>query len=278
MIEYSYKSEKDTLDQFAKIIYNTSGIVFPPNHIKVLDQRIQTSIKEKQCTDIELLNLLQKNPKELYQFIGHITTNHTQFFRSINQFYALDTHILPDLAEKNKTIKHISIWSAGCSSGEEPYTIALYLKHFFEKNHWTDWTFMIQASDIDAVSLQTAIQGTYSISALDQIPQEYYYLLKINPNAGNNVETFTIPQSIKNLIKFQQHNLLNPPFSRNFDIIFCRNVLIYFDQTMQKIVVNYLADALNKDRYLYVGLSETLSDISTKLKPVILPKCIFYHN
>ncbi len=113
-------TDERTLKDIAALIYRHSGINFPDNHLKVLDQRVQSKIKELDCTEIELYSKILKDENALFEFIGFVTTNHTQFFRSINQFITLEEVVLPELVKKNNHVKHIAVWSCACSTGEEP--------------------------------------------------------------------------------------------------------------------------------------------------------------
>lgn len=279
MSDPTLKSSPFILEILAKMIHEESGIFFPPSHMKVLDQRIQTSLRDKQCSETELLELLQQEAVEFHKFIGYITTNHTSFFRSIDQFHALGSHIIPELIEKNKYSKRILVWSAAASSGEEPYTLALYIQHYFNIHNLSEWSFLILATDIDSESLNIGIKGIYPIISLKNIPPEYHYLIEIQENAAQPEDGIIImPDNIKKNIKFNEHNLLKELSSYHFDIIFCRNVLIYFNVETQEQVISNLLRSLKKGRYLFVSPSETLTNIQTDLTPILLTKCIFYTN
>jgi len=279
MFDPTLKSPNYILDTLANMIHQESGIIFPSSHIKVLDQRIQTSLREKKITEEKLLTLLKTDTIEFHKFIGHITTNHTSFFRSIEQFHTLGSHILPDLIQRNKYSKRLLIWSAAASSGEEPYTLALYIQHYFNIHDIKDWSFMILATDIDSSSLNIGMKGIYPISSLKNIPTEYHYLIEISQRSTElNNNYIKIPQKIKNYIKFKEHNLLKSINSYQFDLIFCRNVLIYFDLDTQRQVVSNLCNHLKDKRYFFVSPSETLTHLQSNLTPIVLPKCIYYTN
>ncbi len=280
----SFLTPEGILQKIADLIFKTSGIDFPDSHKKVLDQRIQQRIKELNCEADDLyVSLLNRD--KLFEFIGFVTTNHTLFFRSIEQFHILGNVIIPELLEKNKFAKHIAIWSCASSSGEEPYTLALYLHHYFETNNLSDWSFSIIATDIDQTSINTAVKGEYSHRALPTIPKEYHKYFDIqnvyHPETEEELEEdrlIVVKPEIKKYVKFQIHNLMEKPPYRNQDIVFCRNVLIYFNPETQERVVRELATSLTADRYLVISPSESITGFDVPFSPVILPKTIYYIN
>ena len=271
------------LEKIANLIYTKSGIVFPPSHMKVLDQRVQSSFKKRFGTVEDFAHLLEVNETELTTFIGYVTTNHTLFFRSMEQFNGLGSTILPELIEKNVATKHIAIWSAACSSGEEPYSLVLYIMHYLATHHHSDWTFDIIATDIDETSLKAAQEGLYNYNSLKYIPKEYHAYITISEGEMSERgflenDYIIMPDAVKKHITYGPHNLMDSPKIYNMDLILCRNVLIYFDIETQKKVVDNLTKALAPRRYFFVSPSETLSGISTSLHARMLPKCIFYTN
>lgn len=282
-MQSSNHNYQKVLDQIAFLIHKKSGIFFPPNHMKVLDQRVKSSMKKVSCTDEELLHFLSSDEEKLTAFIGYVTTNHTHFFRSIHQFHSLGSTILPELIEKNQITKHIKIWSTACSSGEEPYSLAIYIQHYFNKNYINDWSFTILATDIDKTSLKIAKDGIYFYRALKNIPKEYHKYIDINPGTVNQNgilehDRISMTDDLKKHITFSSHNLLEPSTQRDMDIIFCRNVLIYFDVDTQQQVILNLSKALAPNRYFFVSPSETLTGISTNLHIRMLEKSMFYVN
>lgn len=273
-----FKTSKKILDEIANLIHKKSGIVFPVNHLRVLDKRIQDYIKQNKHSEEDLLKILTHDPDILAIFVGHVTTNHTHFFRSMEQFETLQTRILPELIEKNASTKVINIWSAGCSSGEEPYTIALCVQEFLEKQLLNDWSFSILATDIDPHSLNIAKSGKFNISSLKHIPKQYHRFLILPDTINSEEEFFHFTPDICTHIRFKIHNLIEKPREKLMDIIFCRNVLIYFDHEIQEIVIHHLVNNLAPNRYFYISPSESISELNTNLEVVFLPKSIFYTN
>ncbi|MGL5955889.1 MAG: CheR family methyltransferase [Brevinema sp.] len=272
----SYKTPDDVLQKIAGLIHTHSGINFPIAHVKVLDQRIQKRIQELHCSESDLYSSLLLDKTKLLEFVGFVTTNHTHFFRSMEQFHILGSTILPELQIKNSHIKHIALWSSACSSGEEPYTLALYLERYFDVQGLTDWSFSIIATDIDQMSLDIAIKGIYPHKALKYIPSEYHSYIEIH---HSDTESYIkIAPEIKKNVRFQIYNLMDIPIYKNLDIIFCRNVLIYFDLTTQEKVIRQLANCLSKDRYLFISPAESITGLDVPFSPIFLPKSIYYMN
>ena len=213
--------------------------------------------------------LEQGDEEEFTNFINAITTNVTSFFRENHHFEFLKNKLLPDLIkkQKNSLYPRLRIWSAGCSSGMEPYSIAMILKESIPD--LDRWDVKILATDLDSNILGIARKGIYSIDHLDEIPQESHkkWLLKGGRNSNQGV--FKIRDDVKHLISFRQLNLLsNWPMQGLFDFIFCRNVTIYFDAENRGNVVNRFADQLIGDGHLFVGHSESLFGLTHRFESV----------
>ena len=194
--------------------------------------------------------------QELVEMINSVTTNHTKFFREPNHFKYLKSTTLPGLLKQSIGVERpLRIWSAGCSTGEEPYTLAMVLSEFGELKK--SFKFSICASDISASVIDKGRAGIYTEEDVAELPlwQKKKYLLK----SRNSERVRMVPQ-LRDLITFQMHNLLKkPPWSKGFDIIFCRNVMIYFEPAVKEKVIKHFYSALNPGGYLFIGHSETLS-------------------
>jgi len=198
--------------------------------------------------------------EELVQFTNAITTNLTSFFRENHHFEYLKNTLLPDLIKKNSSSRRIRIWSAGCSTGEEPYSLAMTVKESVPNAD--GWDIKILATDLDSNVLASAREGTYAIERIEGIDEKKRrrWFLK-SKNNGSGV-TRVIPE-LQKMITFKQLNLMNEwPMKGPFDIIFCRNVVIYFDKPTQKILFGRYADLMSSDGHLFVGHSETLYRVS----------------
>lgn len=191
---------------------------------------------------------------EFINLIDKLTTNHTYFMREVDHFQYLNDVVLPELTS-TITDFDLRIWSAGCSSGEEPYTLAMLFKRYFKKIPLI-WDTRILATDINTRVLNMAKQGEYPALALQHLPQdwidEFFTITKDN--------NYRIKDEIKNEVLFRKYNLLDPvvPFSKKLHIIFCRNVMIYFDQDTKAKLIKRLYDMTEPGGYLFIGHSETI--------------------
>ncbi|MBE6344392.1 MAG: protein-glutamate O-methyltransferase CheR [Spirochaetaceae bacterium] len=247
-------------DMFRKVIYAESGITFSDTNRSILDSRLKERLREKQLTSAQdYYRLITSNKEEMKLFLDAVTTNLTRFFRNQPHFDALVHYVIPHILElkKNQFDKKIRIWSAGCSTGEEPYTIAMILKDILP----APYSFEIMASDISLKSLMVGKQGFYPTSRITGIPEKYLsrYFTKIE-------DGYQICDELMKTIRFDYHNLKFAPVTRNLDIVFCRNVLIYFDEPAQLQVINHFWDAMAPHSYLYIGHSESLFGMDTKFE------------
>lgn len=247
-------------EKFRKLIYDSSGITFSETNRSILDSRLKERLREKQMENLDdYYKLVTTDSEEFKVFLDSITTNLTRFFRNQPHFDALINYVVPHLIEKKKRLMDtkIHIWSAGCSTGEEPYTIAMLLKDKLP----APYTFEITASDISLKSLMVGQQGFYSDSRIAGIPQNYLATYFTKADGGYQVK----PELMKT-IKFDYHNLRYDMGARNFDVVFCRNVLIYFDEAAQKATIDRFYNSMSKDSYLFIGHSESLFGMDTKFE------------
>jgi chemotaxis protein methyltransferase CheR len=269
----------EEFDRFAKLVYSESGIFLKDSKITLLSNRLRkrlTALNLKTFQEYyDYIQTLKDKSKEIEELIDVVSTNETYFFRNERHFDALMQKSLPDIAAKKKE-KTLTIWSAGCSTGEEPYTIAICLmecKHLFP-----GWKLQVLATDIAYSVLDFARAGSYSGRRIEKVPapllSKYFTQDKTNP------EDFIVNDEIKALVSFKGLNLFKDSYPQNIDIIFCRNVMIYFDREHQRELVGNFFKSLNKQHgYLYIGHSETLHAISEDFSyvklldsPVYVPK------
>jgi chemotaxis protein methyltransferase CheR len=197
--------------------------------------------------------------------IDKITTNHTFFMREVDHFYYFRDKVLPYLKKTIKD-KDLRIWSAGCSSGEEPYTLAMIIDEYFgEEKKW--WDTKILATDISSNSLDKAVKGIYSNEKTAPLPAHW----KLNYFRKLDAEKSVIVDKIKNEVIYRRFNLMEPvfPFKKKFHVIFCRNVMIYFDNKTKTNLVNKFYDHMEYGGYLFIGHSESLSTDTTRFKYVM---------
>ena len=194
--------------------------------------------------------------------INKITTNHTYFMREARHFDYFRDYVLPHL-EGNVKGKDLRIWSAGCSTGEEPYTLAMLIDEYFGKKKYL-WDGKILATDISSKVLEEAKEGIYKKDRLEGLPS--YWKLNYFKNYGK--ESSIIQDKIKNEIIFRRFNLMDKefPFKRKFHVIFCRNVMIYFDEKTKENLINKFYNNMEIGGYLFVGHSESLDRKKTKFK------------
>lgn len=247
-------------DLFRKIIYNESGITFSDTNRSILESRLKERLREKNLESLkDYYDLIVSNKEEMKLLLDSVTTNLTRFFRNQPHFDAFEHYVIPHILEEKKKTgdKLIRIWSAGCSTGEEPYTIAMILSEILPP----PFTFFVTASDLSLKSLMVGKQGFYPDSRISGIPENYLakYFTKVDGG-------YQVKKELMEKIKFDYHNLKNDSGARNLDVIFCRNVLIYFDEAAQTNVVNRFYDALGPHSYLYIGHSESLFGMDTKFE------------
>ena len=270
-------SEKD-FDDFSKFIYSEYGIKMPPIKRVMLQGRLLKRIRElKMKSFSEYKDYFFSNEgqqKELLQFLNVVTTNKTDFFREPIHFAFMNEVILPD-EHKKKQGSSFKVWSAGCSSGEEPYTISIVLNEF--QLHNPAFKFEITATDISTQMLEKAAKGIYPAAKIDEVPLEIKkkYFLKSKDSAN---QTIKVNQILQRNMTLSYVNLMeNYSFPNTFDLIFCRNVLIYFDRETQEKVIQKICTFLKPDGYIFIGHSESISGMTlplTHIKPTIFKKII----
>jgi chemotaxis protein methyltransferase CheR len=282
---YQFKTENNlklsdfVFDDFRKLIYDNCGIYFQDNKKYLLANRLLKRINFLGINSYEeyyeYLKFKSSGSQEKKYLFEAITINETYFFRNQAQLDALVINIIPELMKsKAKSGKQkLRIWSAASSSGEEAYSIAIIINDLL-KPKYPMLEVEIIGTDIDHSVIETAKSGIYKEYSIRNIPA--YYLKKYFKNYDNNYEL--IP-SIKDMAVFKNLNLINDSEMRamsNFDIIFCANVLIYFDLKAKIKVINHLYNSLSKGGYLFIGYAETLHMISKAFSIINYPKTIVY--
>ncbi len=233
-------------EEFCKFIYEYSGIHLTEKKRSLVNNRLRKRVIAHNFESYgEYFNYVKTHrDEEFIMMINVITTNVSSFFRDEKQFDYLSSEVVKKI-NKSK----IKIWSAGCSTGEEPYSIVLKLLSFN-----SDISFDILASDLSTRVLDFAQTGIYKAEQIKTVPEHMIrtYFTKLDD------DKFQIKPIIKQYIKFQQLNLIKDPFPRSIDIIFCRNVIIYFDKETKENLFVKFADTLNRNGYLFLGHSESL--------------------
>ena len=267
----------DEFERFSDLIYRRTGIRFEPNKFYFVEKRIEKRMEELGISSysqyLRLLKFGDPNGEEFQRLIELLTINETYFFRDFSQLQAFAEHCLPLVVEKkiNSGDESIRIWSAGCSTGEEPYTLSIILNEMIDTN---EWNIEIVATDIDTKALERAKNGIYDARSVKDVPRDY--LKKYFINSGSK---YILKEEIKKFVKFEHSNLSD--FTsirkyRGFDFICCRNVLIYFDEISRKKVVDYFYIALNKGGFIFLSSTESLSRITTAFKLIKLGPHLVY--
>lgn len=265
---------------FAELVYQHTGIRFHPESRFILERRLLQRMRALGIPEFDrYYYYLQYHPEkeaELERLIDVVTTHETYFFREKRQLECFREEILPLLiAEKQKeSLKTLRIWSAGCSTGEEPYTIAMILD---EIPQLAEWNVFIFASDISSWALKVAREGVYGRSSFRDIDERY--LKKYFKPVGN--DRFKIDDCIREKVMFGKVNILDTSKLILFgmlDVIFCRNVLIYFDATAKKKAVQNLYERLRPGGFLLLGHSESLLGIDARLKLVHFKHDLVYQK
>lgn len=259
-----------------KIIYDRAGIHFPDDKKYVLESRLARRLQEMEIdnydTYISFLSMGPYQADEFQEMFNKITINETSFFRNEPQLDVFEKQILPELIESRKATKRLRLWSAACSSGEEPYTLAM-LVHRTLGVRLPDWRIEILGSDISEKALETAISGKYTdyaVRTTSPINKQKYF--------KKEGAFWVLDPAIKSMVNFETHNLKDRLAAKRhgvWDVIFCRNVMIYFDTEMKQQVIRMFAEQLHDDGYLFIGHSETLRglDVPFEQTPVAQAFC-----
>ena len=208
--------------------------------------------------------LVERDAEELVRCINAITTNLTAFFREPHHFEFLANQVLPELKRRHAQDRRIRIWSAGCSTGEEPYSIAMVVREVMGAA--PGWDIKILATDLDSDVVARAAEGVYElerVAGMDETRKRRW----LRRGRGANAGRVRIAPEVRELITFRQLNLMHPwPMRGPFDVIFCRNVVIYFDKETQRRLFDRYADIMAPEGYLFIGHSESLHRVSDRFE------------
>ncbi len=256
---------------YSTLIYNESGIHFSDTNRSILESRLRERLRDKKLGSVrEYYSLITSDKEEMKVLLDSVTTNLTRFFRNQAHFDAFEKYVIPELLKVHEGgEKKLRVWSAGCSTGEEPYTIAMLLKTLLPPS----WQFEIVASDISLKSLMVGKEGFYNDTRVSGIPN-----LLLNRFFERVEGGYRVGDEIKRLIRFDYHNLKNDSGLRNLDVVFCRNVLIYFDESAQRATVERFWDAMSPRSFLFIGHSESLFGMNTRFEFVKTEWACFYRK
>ncbi len=265
MQDRDFHFTREHFDYFRRLSQSYSGIVVADNKFEMFYSRLTKRLRQLHLTNFDdYVDYLKKNKEaEFTHFINALTTNLTSFFRENHHFQFLSNQVIPHLMEKNQ--RRITVWSAGCSVGEETYSIAITLAEASQQHNFS-WE--ILATDIDTSVLDHARQGVYQLERVKNIPLEIKkrWFLK---GKGSNEGYAKVSSELKKNIRFEQLNLIRDfGINKTFDVIFCRNVVIYFDRDTKLELMRKFANCLSNDGYLILGHSESLHGISEQFRPL----------
>jgi chemotaxis protein methyltransferase CheR len=264
-------------EKFREFFYRKTGIQFEPSKRYFVDkrlvERIESTGSESFRSYFTMLRF-EASGEELQHLTNLMTVNETYFFREEYQFQCLVGSLLPDVVSRQGHGKPVRIWVIPSSSGEEPYSIALYLLEYWPGIK--DWDIQIISSDIDTRILEEARQGLYSERSVHHLPAPL-----LRKYFERSVRGYQISDELRNAVEFTRVNLSERADTRSyraFDVIFCRNLLIYFDDVSRKAAAETFYDALKPGGYICLGHSESMSRISSLFKVRKFPDAIVYQK
>lgn len=261
------KMSEAAFSGFQKLIFDSAGISISPSKTTLVSSRLGKRLRALDLPDFDaylcyLTSAEGKTSGEFQQFVNLLTTNETYFFRESQHFDFLRKHILPNFDGR----RPLRIWSAASSSGEEAYTIAMVLADELG----VDGSWEIHGTDISTRMIQAARRGIYNEHRVRMVPKSvrYRYLMK---GKGEREGYVAVVPELREHVKFEHYNLVeSPAFNIGFDVIFCRNVLIYFEQDTKMKVVDRLCPQIRGNGFLLTGHSESLHGMNSKLS-LIMP-------
>ena len=258
-------------EKYSELVYQECGINLHQGKRTLLQARLNKRLRATRISDYESYYRFLTSPnnsEELVQFLDCISTNLTYFFREVQHLQLLD-RLLPELlaGKKSRRDNRLRIWSAGCSTGEEPYSLVMCtLPHLDE---FPECDFRVLATDISTRTLSIAARGIYAKEKIEKVPAPLRNRYFKQSSSDNGVREYEVAPILRQIVSFRRLNLKDPyPFKGPFDYIFCRNVMIYFDKSTQEGLVNKMAGYLNEGGCLFVGHSESLMGLKHPLKYV----------
>ncbi len=268
------KLSEHELDEIRTLIEQRSAILFDSSRERFFSTRLREYLGEKGLsTGEDLLRLVRGSSSEYESLLEQLLTQETSFFRYPAVYEALEKKILPEFQEKKfwQNPRTLRIWSAGCSTGEEPYSIALTVcdaLKFAEA-----WEIEILATDISRRALRHAEKGLYSHRSLQDVSLRQVETYFVSTKQG-----FQVRPRIRRMVSFAQMNLADSVYVGKLDCIFCMNVLMYFSEARRLAILRRFYDALEPGGYFLLGHAETLSHSPVKFEPIVLGDCRLYHK
>ena len=265
-------SQKTLIRMFIFAKYDASGISFSTTNRSILESRLKERLHDKKFESLkDYFFLITEDKEEFKAFLASVTTNPTRFFRNQAHFDAIEKFVVPTLMKWKDADgeRKLRFWSAGCSTGEEPYTLAILLKEILPAG----WTFEIIASDISLKCLMVGKEAFYADTRIHGIPETHIEKYFEKKPGG-----YHLKDELKKYVHFDYHNLKNDSGLRGLDVVFCRNVLIYFDETAQKATIERFWEAMASKSFLFIGHSESLFGMNTRFEFVKTDWATFYRK
>ncbi|NVJ49505.1 MAG: protein-glutamate O-methyltransferase [Gammaproteobacteria bacterium] len=262
---------REDFKQVQKIVFDNAGIKLSDHKFEMVYGRLARRLRATGIRSVnEYLDFAKQDEQETIQFTNALTTNLTYFFRESHHFEFIESKVVPQVIDSNKSTKKVRIWSAGCSSGEEPYSIAYSIRNLIKNQ--SSWDIKILATDLDTEVLKKAKNGIYISERIESMSADQRQSLFNKTPSG-----YCVKDDWRRYIFFKQLNLMNSwPMRGKFEVIFCRNVLIYFDRDTQQKLIGRFRELLAPNGYLILGHSESIGAQGSNFKA--LGKTIFQRS
>jgi len=262
------------LSEIRMLIEERTGIHFDESRERFLSTRVREHMHERGYTRVsELLRAVRKTNVEYDSLLERMLTQETSFFRYPAVFEAFEKRVLPEIHVSKfwKNPRTLRVWSAGCSTGEEPYSIAITIA---DSLSFADaWNVEILATDVGKLALKNAEKGIYSGRSLGSVNEK-----QLAAHFTKVENKFHVKPRLKKMISFAPMNLASPVYVGRMDLIFCMNVLIYFTEERRRALVQRFYEALEPGGYLFLGHSESISKMPVKFQAIVLGDCILYRK
>jgi chemotaxis protein methyltransferase CheR len=262
------------LSEIRMLIEERTGIHFDASRERFFSTRVREHLRERGYTrGTELVRAARKSNVEYESLLEKLLTQETTFFRYPAVFEAFERHVLPELHVKKfwRNPRTLRVWSAGCSTGEEPYSIAITI---LDTLSFADaWEVEILATDVGRQALKLAERGVYSGRSIASVSEKQLGSHFCAVSGGHQVKS-----RLRKIVSFAQMNLASPVYVGRMDLIFCMNVLIYFSEERRRVLVQRFYDALEPGGYLFLGHSESISKMPVKFQAIVLGDCIMYRK
>lgn len=264
----------ETFRQISDFIYEKSGIFIPDSKKYLVENRLRRLLQKYNLKGYDEFLYLVKysaNGTEQTKLFDAITTKETYFFRELQQLDVFVDSLVPRIIEARGGVKGLRVWSAGCSTGEEPYTLVMMLRE-----RRPDVYAEVVATDISSSAIESAGRGVYSSYSIRNVPEPY--MKKYFKAKGQD---YGLDRSVKSAVKFKSVNLIDKKKMSDVgmvDVIFCRNVFIYFGDKARRDAVSFLYDSLRPGGFLFVGSSESLHNVTRAFKPISINRVVVYQK